>query len=118
FAAPQVATLTPVIDALEHQLIDGFSARDHTDLVAEFTLLFPVQVIAHILGIPRGDHPRFQRWSFDLIAFSKDPATGRAAAATLRDYFLPIVAERRAAPRADVLRRLAGAMAADVGRTD
>jgi len=118
FAARPLEALTPVIEALVHQLIDGFSARDHTDLVAEFTLLFPVQVIAHILGIPRGDHPRFQRWSLDLIAFSKDPAKGRAAAATLRDYFLPIVAERRAAPRDDVISRLVVGKVDDVGLTD
>ena len=44
------------------ELIDGFIADGHADLVQEITFNFPVQVIAHILGLPRSDFPIFQDW--------------------------------------------------------
>src|SRR5262249_59868206 len=76
------------------------------DLVARFTQRFPVQVMAHMVGIPRADYPQFQKWAIDIIGFSKDYPRGRAAAAAVHDYLLPIIAERRAKPQEDVISKL------------
>src|SRR5437870_4873383 len=80
--------------------------------------LFPLQVIAEIIGLPRSDHPQFQRWSLELIAFSKDPARGHAAAERLREYFLPFIRRRRQEPRADVISRLVTGTVGGAGLTD
>ena len=74
-----------------HERIDAFAGAGRADLVAELTTIFPVQVIAHIVGVPPGDYARFMHWSLDLIAFSKDPARGRAASDHLHAYLLPQV---------------------------
>jgi cytochrome P450 len=106
FHARGLDALTPVIESLGHELIDGFLPDGHADLVTQLTTVFPVQVIATIVGVPRADYGRFMAWSLDLIAFSKDPARGRAASEMIRDYVLPFVRERRAAPRSDVISTL------------
>jgi cytochrome P450 len=100
FTARGIDALQPVIESLVHRLIDGFVAEGRADLVTELTNVFPVQVIAHIVGVPPSDYASFMKWSLDLIAFSKDPQRGLAASAKLRDTS-PIVvqAARRAARR-------------------
>ena len=66
--------------------------------MTQFTERFPVQVMAHMVGVPRADYPQFQKWAIDIIGFAKDYPRGLAAAAAVRDYLLPIIAERRAKP--------------------
>src|SRR6476659_4296331 len=90
FSARAIDALQPVVDALVHERIDGFVASGRADLVSALTTVFPVQVIAHIVGVPRADYAQFMRWSLDLIAFSKDPRRGHDASRTLHDYLLPI----------------------------
>src|SRR4029077_10270861 len=73
FTARAIDALEPVIARLVEERIDAFAGADGADLVAELTTIFPVEVIAHIVGVPREDYATFMRWSLDLIAFSKDP---------------------------------------------
>jgi cytochrome P450 len=67
------------------------------------TFNFPVQVIARILGLPRQDYPKFQRWALELTSVAANWDRGVAASAALRDYFADIMAERRAAPGDDLI---------------
>jgi cytochrome P450 len=62
--------------------------------------------MAHMIGIPRTDYPQFQKWAIDIIAFSRDYPRGLAAAAAVREYLLPVIAARRAAPTDDVISKL------------
>src|SRR3989449_1731053 len=118
FGGRTLEALTPAIEALARELVDRLAGDGRADLVAQFTLLFPLDVIARILGLPRSDHAQFQRWSLDLIAFSKDPAGARGAAERLREYFLPLIRLRRREPRADVISRLVTGTVGGVGLTD
>src|SRR5438067_3274840 len=118
FSARAIEALQPVITRLVHERIDTFAGAGRADLVAELTTIFPVQVIAHIVGVPAGDYARFMRWSLDLIAFSKDPAKGRAATDHLHDYLLPLVRSRRAEPHDDVITKLVTGRVDGVGLTD
>ena len=72
----------------------------------EVTFNFPVQVIAHILGLPRADYPRFQRWAIELTSVTANWERGMAASAALRDYFAEVMAERRATPGDDLISEL------------
>jgi cytochrome P450 len=90
-------------------LIDRFAESGSTDLVRNFTFPFPVQVIARILGLPRADYPKFQRWSIELISVGWDWDRGMAASRGLRDYFKHIVDERRREPQDDLISDLCGA---------
>jgi len=118
FTPRTLEAMAPVIESVVHEQLDGFARAGRADLVDDLTTAFPMQVIAHIVGVPRSDYPRFLRWSLDLVAFSKDPAKGRAASQTLYDYLLPIVRERRAAPRDDVISRLVTGTVDGVGLSD
>ena len=118
FSARAIDALQPVIDSLAHERVDAFERDGRADLVSALTTIFPVQVIAHIVGVPRTDYASFMRWSLDLIAFSKNPQRGRDASRTLHDYLLPIVREHRAAPRDDVIGKLVTGTVEGLGLTD
>ena len=57
-----------LVAVVVNELIDTFIDRGHADLVREVTFNFPVQVIARILGLPRADYPKFQRWAIELTS--------------------------------------------------
>jgi hypothetical protein len=118
FTAKAIDALQPVIESLAHERIAAFASAGRADLVRDLTTIFPVQVIAHIVGVPPTDYASFMRWSLDLIAFSKDPQRGRDAARTLHDYLLPIVQRRRAEPCGDVISKLVTGTVDGVGLTD
>ena len=50
----------------------------------QLTFHFPVQVIAEILGLPRADFPRFQRWAIEITSVTTDWDRGVAASEALR----------------------------------
>jgi len=118
FVPRNLDRLEPVLAGLVHEIVDRFAGRPSADLVADFTEQFPVQVMAHLTGIPRADHPQFQRWAIDIIGFPKDLAKGLAAAESLRQYLLPIIRERRAHPADDVISKLASGTVDGEGLTD
>jgi cytochrome P450 len=95
-----------VIRHVVDDLIDSFIPSRRADLVQQLTFAFPVRVIARILGLPERDIGRFQRWAGDLITIFADWNRGIAALGEFHDYFLPIVAERRAEPRDDLVSAL------------
>lgn len=98
----QSSFIRRVIDAL----IDSFVEQDHVDLVESLTFAFPVRVIARILGLPEQDVQRFQSWAHDLINIFVDLDRGTAALEEFRNYFYPLVSERRAQPRDDLISAL------------
>jgi cytochrome P450 len=98
-----------LVGKVGNELIDQFVPRGHADLVKEFTFPYPTQIIAGLLGLPRGDYPQFQRWSISLLSFTINPERGRAASAALEEYFKPILAARREEPREDLISGLAQA---------
>jgi cytochrome P450 len=118
FVPRNLDRLEPVLAGLVHEIVDRFADRPSADLVVDFTEQFPVQVMAHLTGIPRADHPQFQRWAIDIIGFPKDLAKGLAAAEALRQYLLPIIHERRTHPADDVISKLVSGTVDGEGLTD
>jgi cytochrome P450 len=92
-----------LVAVVVNELIDTFIDRGRADLVREVTFNFPAQVIAHILGLPRADYPRFQRWAIELTSVTANWERGMAASASLRDYFAGVMAERRVTPGDDLI---------------
>jgi len=95
----------PVVE----QLIDGFAQRGRADLIRELTFPFPVSVIAGMIGLPEEEHASFHRWAIELISVGIDPEAGFAASRSLHDQFARLLAERRRAPRDDLMSVLAHA---------
>jgi cytochrome P450 len=100
---------TELVATVASRLVDAFADRGHADLVREFTFPFPTQVIAGILGLPRDDYRQFQRWSTAILSFFTKLDEAIAAAQELTEYLARILAERRRAPREDLISELAQA---------
>ncbi len=92
-----------LVQRVVDELIDDFAGDGSADLVQQLTFHFPVQVIAEILGLPRADFPRFQRWAIEITSVAANWDRGVAASEALRDYFADIVEQRRARPADDLI---------------
>jgi cytochrome P450 len=92
-----------LVAVVVNDLVDSFIERGRSDLVRDVTFNFPVQVIARILGLPREDYPRFQRWALELTSVAANWGRGVAASSALREYFADVMEERRAHPGDDLI---------------
>ena len=118
FTPRVVEGLRPRIQEIVDGLLAGVAARGSMDLIEEFAYPIPVAVICEMLGVPIEDHERFKGWSIDiargldLIWLGPDSDVGRrsvAARQALAEYFRGLIAQRRAAPRNDLLSGLIAA---------
>lgn len=113
FTPRRIAALDDGIQALAEELtglLDN-GARS-ADFVADFAGPLPAMVIADLLGIPREDREQFRQWSNILIQSNPgggDVAEGLAAAASIYGYFADFLADRRRAPRDDLMSALVSA---------
>jgi cytochrome P450 len=98
-----------LVERVGSALIDRFAERGRAELVRELTFPYPTQIIAGLLGLPRGDFAQFQRWSISLLSITVNRERAVAASHALREYFAPILAARRADPRDDLISTLAQA---------
>jgi cytochrome P450 len=118
FTPRVVEGLRPRIQDIVDGLLDGVATRGSMDVIEEFAYPIPVAVICEMLGVPIEDHERFKGWSvdiargLDLIWLGPDSDVGRrsvAARHALAEYFRGLIAQRRAAPRSDLLSGLIAA---------
>lgn len=101
-----IAVLEAYMREVVNELIDGFVADGHVNLIERFSEPFPIRVIARLVGVPIQDFDQFKQYALDIIGFTKDRERGLAASDAVREFLLPIIAERRAKPIDDVLSRL------------
>ncbi len=116
FTPRSVANLEPRIRELSRQLLDRVIEGGEMDLAVDYAVPLPMWVIAEMLGIPAEDLPLYRRWSDEILKLSyslfrgeeeaRSVAEFRAATAEMRTYLPRLLAQRRAAPRDDLLTRL------------
>ncbi len=103
------ARLHDTIVAVINDLIDRVAADGRCDVVSDIARPYPVPVICALLGAPRRDWEQFSRWADDIFtAFTLNPdgideERVMRAWGELDDYVDDMVAERRRAPREDLL---------------
>ncbi len=118
FTPRRIASLESRIREIGRGLLDAFEGQAEVDLVRGFSAPLPTTVIAELLGVPVSDHEWFKQKSVEVAQF--DPAKMRAQAgeeslATLGPaielgaYLSERLAERRTAPRDDLLSALLAA---------
>jgi cytochrome P450 len=112
FTARRVQALEPAVAAMVDDLLSDFEAE--TDLIRSFAFPLPVGVIGELLGVPAADRAQFQGlvrdWTRVLEMITPEVlAVADPAAATIRAYLAGLVAERRRAPRADLISALIAA---------
>jgi len=68
FSPRIVELVTPKIEALCHELVDGFAGRGEVDAAADYASPVAMGGICEMLGIPASDRPLFRRWTEETIA--------------------------------------------------
>ncbi len=113
FVSRQVERLRPRLEALSHELVDGFADKHAADLITAFATPLPVTIIANMLGIDEKMGPQLLDWSHAMVAmYVLAPAreVEERADAASRDFAAFIREElksRRNRPGEDLLSLLA-----------
>ncbi len=112
FSPRHMARYRTEIEKITTELLDTALARDEFDLMHDFAQPLPITVISRLLGIPERDNADFVRIGY-VIGAALDGATSarhlreiQEATAELDELFKRLMAERRAAPREDVVSTL------------
>src|SRR5204863_6238841 len=115
FSPKVIEGMRPFITEVVDGLLAEQDSRETFDLVAEVAHPLPVIVICEMLGVPAEDQHLFSKWSDDLV-HTLDPMVGpdvmqRGTESELAfdSYFRALIAERRKAPREDLLSALIAA---------
>lgn len=95
-----------IVDPVVEGLMARFLPRGQADLIAEFTLRYPFEVIYRQLDLPRSDIRTFQRLAIGQTDYV-NPAKAIEASRKLGEYFKGLVDARRAAPGDDLISLLA-----------
>jgi cytochrome P450 len=95
-----------VVDPVVGELMNAFLPMGRADLVAQFTLRYPFEVIYKQLDLPREIVQTFQRLAIGQTDYAHDDKA-REAGEKLGAYFRELVALRRASPGDDLVSLLA-----------
>ena len=76
--------------------LDGLDGRDTFDVVADFSALFPVEIISRMLGVPEGRRQQIREASTSACTEPGEvgPPEGAAAAMELVGYFHELIGEK------------------------
>jgi cytochrome P450 len=95
--------IEPVIDGLIGEFVD----RGHCDLIKQFVLPYPFEIIYRQLRLPPGETDIFRRLSLVLTMYPVEMQRAREAHIKLGDYFGDLIRERRRNPGTDLVSVLA-----------
>jgi len=122
FTPKALAALEIRIEALVDRLLDACGARGGMDVVGDFAVAVPVQLIGDMLGIPQDERGPLRAWSLAILG-ALEPApgwehleSGNRAVEEFKEYLRRLIAERRHRPSQDPGEILSALIAAeDVG---
>ena len=112
FLSRQVERLRPAITSLANGLIDRFEAKGEAELLSAYATPIPVIVICDLLGVPADMAQQLLAWSHDMVAMYQArrdrEIEDRAVKATVAfsDFMRRYIAQRRKAPKEDLLSEL------------
>jgi cytochrome P450 len=124
FTPRSVERLRPFLRDAAHALIDGFGARGRAEFMGEFADAYPSLGLSELIGVPLEDRERFRGWA-NTIGLGFSPVTMAArlpeideALTRLLEYTGALAGARRAAPKDDLVTRIAQAADEEGGWTD
>ncbi len=108
FTPRAVARLSERVTQITQELLDQVREQGKMDVVADIAFPLPAKVIADLLGVPAEDWNIFQRWARigDGPPMRGQQGDGRGMREEMADYFSRLLAERRRAPREDLISAL------------
>jgi cytochrome P450 family 142 subfamily A polypeptide 1 len=112
FTPRRIGAMQSTVAALCTRIVDRVCERGSCDFVWDIAALLPLMVIADLLGFDVEAHEDLLRWSDDLMrATTLDPSPAQARAGleamtAFREFQLGVIADRRVAPRDDLVSKL------------
>ena len=113
FAPRTMRQLEDYVSDIVERLLDDVQDKGAMDIIWDFSYLLPVTVIAHLMGVPQEDHPKFKEWSSRIIEFMTTPKPSPEVLLrsqdnllALQQFFRDVARERKAEPRDDVITAL------------
>ncbi|MCH9826392.1 MAG: cytochrome P450 [Gammaproteobacteria bacterium] len=114
FVPKKIASFPPKIRRIADELIDGILAEHGEsgtmDFVWSFSALFPVTVVADVLGVDVERRSEFKHWVDDVLSAGNRAAYGperlaqiEKSSRALREYFDELYERRKAEPRDDLI---------------
>jgi cytochrome P450 len=112
FTPKAISAWKPAADEIVERLLDEAAEKEKIDVISDFAMGLPVEIITRMLGLPRGDVGQLRQWS-NILTRGLDPGlspeedeavtqAGRGMFAYL-DEFIP---EKKAHPGDDILTHL------------
>ena len=104
FTPRSVSVLSPVIAGISRELIDRCREMGTFDLLADYSQLYSVAVVAEVLGVPAADTQALLDWSHAIVKMyemsSSDEVKMRAeqAAGEYIDYTQALIDDKRRSP--------------------
>ncbi|WP_432968173.1 cytochrome P450 family protein [Dactylosporangium sp. CA-233914] len=103
FTARRVEELRPRVQELSTALIAPLRGRQRAELVEDYAVHLPIQVICELLGVPVEDQADFRRWTSVMVSASAGREGVPEAAAAFVGYLLGLIDRKRSAPAGDLL---------------
>lgn len=109
FTPRAIASLEDMVHEKVYERIAGLDSRS-CDVVADFSALFPNEVITTMLGVPKQDREQIRQW-LDLLLERRPgqiavPPEGFEASMNTGVYYYNLIQERRRQPCDDMISRL------------
>jgi cytochrome P450 len=105
----RVAKCRPQVEEIVAKTLAALDGREGFDLMADYALPIPIDVIAAILGVDHGRLGEFRDWSEGIIQTLNPMRTSEqtehmtASSQALGDYLTAAMADRRRAPADDLI---------------
>jgi nocardicin N-oxygenase len=107
FTQQRLVELLPRIEKIVDDLLDEMAMRTPpADFNALFARPLPLRIICDMLGVPYADQAKFTEWTECIMTISSTAEQIAQAYVGLRNYFIQLVAEKRANPGDDFLSEL------------
>ena len=110
FTPRALETIRPRIEALVDELLEAAAPAGRMELIGEFAYPLPITVICELLGVPVSDQALFHELTERMLEDTAVEAEQAAmmernfeARLELQRYMADLAAERRAAPRDDLM---------------
>jgi cytochrome P450 len=91
-------------------LTGDFIEKGSAELMREFCVGYPISVIHHILGLPRENLAEVHQWAIGLLLYRSQLEVAQLCAERLGELVADHIAQRRNAPRDDLISALCAAV--------
>ena len=112
FTPRQVEAVEPKVREFVVERIERLRTAGGGDIIAELFKPLPSMVVAHYLGVPDEDRPRFDGWTDAIVAASSEAggvAGASEAVLEMMAYFSELIERRRSDPGDDTVSHLVAA---------